>query len=104
MGLRVLSSGCGRPRGNFDVFLTSVGFESRCREVARWAPSEISRRVAVPFQDRQLLSFEKNRTYFRRSGFEILESSEADFGATALRLVQEVSAANERPRLLVDIS
>lgn len=60
----------------YDLLVCSLGYESRARFVAETAGLEASRKIAIGFKDRRVLSYKKNREWFGRRGFEVLEPEE----------------------------
>lgn len=66
-----------------DVFITTLGFESRCTTIARLFESVAVRKVALSRTDHpKEFSFQENRNYYLQQGFEIIsvETRVPDFG------------------------
>jgi hypothetical protein len=59
-----------------DLFITTLGFESRCTSIARRLEGKSCRKLALSQPDHhRVFSFEKNQNYFQNHGFEILPVS-----------------------------
>jgi len=89
----------------FDVFVCSLGFETRARYIAEKHTPEANVRVALAFEDRQELAYAVNAEFLRNAGFQIYSWPDDDF-ADALAAVFE-SSRNSMSRSLhvcIDIS
>ncbi|MBX7133229.1 MAG: hypothetical protein K1X67_11180 [Fimbriimonadaceae bacterium] len=87
-----------------DLFLTTLGYESRSGEIARTVDSSAKRRIAIPFNSNQVLGFEANRSYFSKNGYEIPEVPEASFGESVALALLEIAKERPAPRVCVDVS
>jgi hypothetical protein len=69
---------------NADIFITTLGFEARCTNIARLYEDHACRKIALSRTDHlKAHSFKKNREYYLSNGFEIIsvEKEVPDVGA-----------------------
>jgi hypothetical protein len=56
-----------------DIFITTLGYETRCTAIARLYEDKTCRKVALSRSDHpKEFSFQKNRAYYLENGFEII--------------------------------
>lgn len=66
-----------------DIFITTLGFESRCTSIARQFESINCRKIAFSRTDHpKEFAFHENRSYYVKQGFEVIpvETKVPDFG------------------------
>lgn len=94
------------PGGAYDVFVATLGFEKRARFIPGLLSGLAERKVAPGFTSRKVLDYEKNWEWFKASGFDVEEVSDAEFAQWCRELVR--STRNRRAkrslRMGVDVS
>lgn len=85
------------------VLLCALGFEKRSRFIAEQFSGQCPQKVAFAFDDRQVLSFEENRTWMEESDFEICSS---DLSSIKLKISEIIGHfPPDKPlNMLIDIS
>lgn len=65
--------------GPYDLFIGTLGYERRARFLGRRFGLAARKRAVAGFQSGQELSYEPNRAWFSRRGFQIDEPAESEF-------------------------
>lgn len=106
MGIRLapIDADCARRR--YDLVLLALGFESRSVHVAKTLGLEGLRRIAFGFEDRQVLAYEDNASWFRRMHYEVDVTSDSLVRHDIDRAVDATVTASEGDEIAVcvDIS
>ncbi len=87
----------------FDLCVAASGYESRSTFVpSQVAPAQITRRVALGFADRKVLSRRDNDSWYHNTGYELL-TTEGNSDSVVRQVLGETLRASERPvRVLFD--
>ena len=81
-----------------DILICALGYESRCTSVAKKiAFAEETLKFAIGFDEGKIFSYEKNKRYFKQTGFSVIESSGHELRSVILNILdafknREVSA------------
>jgi hypothetical protein len=88
----------------YDVALASLGYETRSRQL----PGAIGtprRALAIPFTDRCVLDYEKNRAWFEEHGWELRAVGDGEIAEWTRSWLAELGAERADPvRVAVDVS
>lgn len=89
----------------YDAIFTTIGYERRARFIADQMKPHADRKIACAFSRQKGGSFKENQDWFKRAGYGVVESGDAEFGDTCRKLLDGIQPREERPiRLCVDIS
>lgn len=90
------------PLEEYDLFIAALGFEARNTFVASRLPPSLTK-LAIAFEDRRVLHFESNQSYFLSHGFEIAEVSDGEVRSLVSETLQRALASDVK-RVAVDVS
>jgi hypothetical protein len=91
-------------RRPYSMVIAALGYERRARYAAECLSKDALFRRASGFTQRQVLSFEENRAWFRANGFAVaLHDTDEAFAEWMASRVKELTQI-ERPTICVDIS
>jgi len=90
---------------DYDFLISALGYESRSRHIGISMLGNISRKVAIAFQDGQELSFEQNTSKLSEAGFEIINIAESDVISFISSLLRSIAVEDGKAiRGCIDIS
>lgn len=88
-----------------DCFIGTLGYETRARHFAERTSLRAAKRVAIGFTDRQVLAYGDNKTWYRQSGYEVLEPTEAEFPGLVRKLLHDLQpSGSDSLSICIDIS
>jgi hypothetical protein len=97
-----------QPDQPYDLFVASLGFETRARFLLSRFGQLATKKVACGFESRKEHSYRDNYNAFRSAGFEVADHREEDFAAWWTKILGaavESRKGNDRAlRLCVDVS
>lgn len=103
MGIEVV--GTGSLADNYDLFLGTLGYESRSTHLARNELFHAQRNVALAFPEEDYASYLRNRDFLCGAGFEIIPNTPQSIGELLDTAVASPAAEAGRPySILIDIS
>lgn len=89
----------------YDGYIGVIGYEKRSRYAAEKVADKALLKMACGFTTRRVLSYNKNLAWHRRAGFDVNETSDADYGKWIVEVIDRMSAnSSGTVRLCVDIS
>ena len=86
-----------------DIFVGALGFESRCIHAAEMFGRLCQTRLAFQFEDRNVLSYAKNKAWLEAADFNILPSDTVSL-RSGLDIAIAEYADRDNIRMIVDIS
>jgi hypothetical protein len=89
-----------------DLFIAAIGYETRSRFLAERGLVKARRRVAIGFEDRNVLKYSGNLKFYREAAFEVLEQvSDTEFTSVLLSMLMQLSSGpHANVKVCVDIS
>ena len=102
VGVRSLPEDWGAQ--DYDLFITTVGYERRARYIAEHFRPKAEIKVACGFRDQQVLEYSRNSDFFKSQGFEVEHPPEAGYSDWAQAVLRRVPSDRSSIRVLVDIS
>jgi hypothetical protein len=104
--LRISQSKIQKEKGRYRVFFAAIGYEDRCRHQVEQGYAQGALGFACAFDDNQVLSFSRNRSFFENEQFEIQESGDLAFSAWFKACLNKCIDPQEEGtiRIAIDIS
>jgi hypothetical protein len=90
--------------GSYDLFVATVGFESRARHIAETMRPRAAKYVASAFESRQELAFLANRKWFQNAGFQVPVVSDSEFLEHCQEVLSSIEVRGQKVRVCIDIS
>ena len=88
-----------------DLFFATLGFEGRATHIPSLYRPMASKEVAFGFDDRHVLQYERNLSWFKSNGFEVNDFvSDRDFARVVRPLLDDLVADKASPQICIDIS
>jgi hypothetical protein len=89
---------------SYDLFIATIGYESRASHLARVHGRSALERVAFGFSVGHVLSYQANMRWYRSNGYQTSEIDDDEFSEACRSVLMAVAARQDNPRVLVDIS
>lgn len=91
---------------SYDVVLVALGYESRSRHLACSLRTSSGRRLALPFEDDRVCSFEANLKALKERNFEVVDIAEPNIATWwAEQLAEAPRSAPDTPlKVCIDVS
>ncbi len=88
----------------YDLFITTVGYESRAAFIAKNVSIKSTERMAIGFTERHVFNYDTNRDWYIREGYTVDETNDRDFGPLIRSRIDRFKLGSEPLRVCVDIS
>ncbi len=88
----------------YDVFITTIGYEGRARYIAERFRPKADIKVACGFRDQQVLEYSKNCEWFGSNEFDVAHEPDSGYAEWARTVLERVPEDRLSIRVLVDIS
>lgn len=91
---------------NVHLLVCALGYETRSSFIPRKFHARASRRVAIAFADRKVISYSDNQLFLTQAGFQIFQYERNSFLRRFYAELDEIELMHDEPvtRVLVDVS
>ena len=91
-------------RGDYDIAVGAVGYESRSRHVFETLPVESRLKAAAAFDAQQVLAFDTNLCWYQENGFKVDVVSDLEYAEWFGRILSNGLSNDGLIRVIVDFS
>jgi hypothetical protein len=93
------------PRRQYDLFVSTLGYERRARYIAENVPWQAKSRVAVGFSRKRQFAYRENEAWYNKAGFGIIHTGDSGLTAVLDEAVSRLRVSDDDVlRICVDIS
>jgi hypothetical protein len=88
----------------YDLAIAAIGYEQRARAIFESHALEIRARAACGFKRQEVLEYDRNLSWYRSADFAIASADDGDYPSWLEETLEVIRTAQERTKILVDIS
>lgn len=102
MGIEII--GDGQITDRFDLFICTLGYETRSSHLARTGNIEASHKVAIAFPDEDYAAYRSNSSYLTKAGYTITPNGDGGLHNLILEVLRKSTDQSNSLSMLIDIS